>query len=236
MDDEKFQWLLDSKRLLMPSADRLGDPLEGTTPQGVDNWWRKQAEIEPDEEKRRIINNNRVLFTQITDKNRKDCYVSCWHTNQDENREMWNRYTKTKQSVAIRTTYTALRNCLPEYAFLGMVQYINYRSSDAENFVSERPLNVLNYITHKDSFFTDENEVRAVVWLLNMDVCKDHYFEKESSPGFFVFAPPVDLNKLVLSTVFHPSAPVEYKTKVKEQCVKLGLPVPEPSGFIGGKE
>jgi hypothetical protein len=27
MDSEKFQWLVDYGRLLMPSADRLGDPL-----------------------------------------------------------------------------------------------------------------------------------------------------------------------------------------------------------------
>ncbi len=34
MDAPKFEWLVNCGRLFMPSADRLGDPLEGSTPPG----------------------------------------------------------------------------------------------------------------------------------------------------------------------------------------------------------
>ena len=42
MDAPKFEWLIGNERLFMPSACRLGDPLEGTTPGGEIQWWRRE--------------------------------------------------------------------------------------------------------------------------------------------------------------------------------------------------
>lgn len=43
MDWPKFEWLVKNKRLFMPSASRLGDPFEGTTPKGELEWWKREA-------------------------------------------------------------------------------------------------------------------------------------------------------------------------------------------------
>ena len=58
---EKFVWLVQHGRLFMPRANRLGDPLEGTTPDGELNWWRNAAATADTEEERRINKDNRAL-------------------------------------------------------------------------------------------------------------------------------------------------------------------------------
>jgi hypothetical protein len=60
MDASKFEWLVDCARLFMPNADRLGDPLEGSTPPGELEWWRREAANAETEETRRIIEYNRA--------------------------------------------------------------------------------------------------------------------------------------------------------------------------------
>lgn len=44
LDAWKFEWLVKEKRLLMARADQLGDPLEGTSPDGHRRWWQEQLE------------------------------------------------------------------------------------------------------------------------------------------------------------------------------------------------
>jgi hypothetical protein len=38
MDAGKFEWLVEHGRLFMPTAEQLGDPLEGTAPDGELRW------------------------------------------------------------------------------------------------------------------------------------------------------------------------------------------------------
>jgi hypothetical protein len=65
MEIDKFKWLLDCSRLLMPSADRLGDPLEGTTPEGDLKWWLRLAANANSEEQRRIVEHNRAFLSRM---------------------------------------------------------------------------------------------------------------------------------------------------------------------------
>src|SRR6266481_9724072 len=126
MEVDKFKWLLHCNRLFMPSADQLGDPLEGTTPEGDLMRWLRLAANAKSEEQRRIVEHNRAFLSHMAERFRSNYYVSCWHVNSHENHAMWGCYTKRPESVAIKTTYDALRNCLPSYVEMGMIRYIDY--------------------------------------------------------------------------------------------------------------
>ena len=85
MDLSKFQWLLDWKRLYMPSAEQLGDPFEGTTPAGHLSWWRQLEESAETDEQKEIYRSNQIKLSALAKQFRNFYYVSCWHMNQHEN-------------------------------------------------------------------------------------------------------------------------------------------------------
>jgi hypothetical protein len=92
MDASRFRWLAEHTRLFMPSADRLGDPLEGTTPHGELKWWEREAAGADTEEKRRIIEHNRAFLSRMAQTFQKNYYVSCWHMNTHGSHAMWGCY------------------------------------------------------------------------------------------------------------------------------------------------
>ena len=51
--------------------------------------------------------------------------ISCWHESEPENEYMWNRYTETVDSVAVKTSAHRLSKCFtyPRHATLHRVQY-----------------------------------------------------------------------------------------------------------------
>jgi len=230
MNVEKFKWLVDCGRLLMPNADRPGDPLEGTQPKGDREWWQSKVENAESEEKRRIIEHNRNLISRFAERFREDYYyVSCWHMNPVENYKMWKLYTTKPEAVAVKTTYVALKECLPSYLYLGMVRYINYETEPLPP-----RLNMFEYITHKDIQFSFEREVRAVasppaVAELGLTHFNKNLFESETKSGFIAYAPQVDLKSLIHGVVLHPEAPSAFESEVIEMCTKNGLPRPDKS-------
>jgi hypothetical protein len=212
----------------MPSADRLGDPLEGTTPQGELEWWKREAANAGTEEKRRIVQYNRAFLSRMAEGLRNNYYVSCWHMSQHENHAMWGCYTKHPESIAIRTTYAALRAGLPRYIEMGTVRYIDYATARLPS------MNMFEYIMHKDIYYSFESEVRAVVltpagegpWVAHF---RENHFESESTPGFLVFAPTIDFSQLIHGVILHPDAPTAFETEIIDLCTKNKLPGPELS-------
>jgi hypothetical protein len=89
MSIDKFKWLVSERRLFMPVATKLGDPFEGTTPQGELDWWRGEAERATSKEQREIIEQNRVKLSAFAKAFQGHYYVSCWHMNRYENDAMW---------------------------------------------------------------------------------------------------------------------------------------------------
>ncbi len=230
MDFNKFNWLVMNQRLFMPSAQFLGDPLEGTAPTGDFEWWRELAENADSEVKREIIQNNHKKITLFVEAFRPHYYVSCWHMNSIESSKMWRVYTKSSEAVAITTTYRALREALPEYVEIGMVRYIDYANERLPS------LNMFEYITHKNISFCFEHELRAVaippaIKELGAGHFKEHHFESETRKGFLVYSPSVDLTKLVQSVVLHPDISGELTDTVSSICKKFGLPKPSQSSF-----
>ena len=105
MGFEKFDWPVKNQRLFMPSAQFLGDPLEGVAPAGHIEWWMDLAENAESEVKREIIENNRKKLSAFAEAFRPNYYVSCWHMNAVESSKMWRAYTESSEAVAVTTTW-----------------------------------------------------------------------------------------------------------------------------------
>lgn len=226
MDFDKFEWLVNNGRLLMPRIDQFDDPFEGKIPRGELHWWQRQADNADSYEQRRIIEHNRSFISQMANNFREQYYLSCWHLNEFENYAMWKCFTKETNAVAVKTEYAALRDCLPSYVHMGLVRYIDYATGRI-------PLwNLFKYIMHKDIYYRYENEVRAVAAapFITDEECQRHFnknhFESEKSPGVLVYAPPIDVTKLVMAVILHPEMPSDVEAKVVALCIKNRLSQP----------
>lgn len=228
LDIYKFEWLAGEKRIYMPNADHLGDPLEGTQPLGHDDWWASLAAAATSDAERENIEHNRQLLSQLAAAFRTRYYVSCWHMNADENPTMWDRYTTLPESVAIRTTFAKLRAALPAYIDIGKVRYIDYATDRLPT------LNIFEYITHKNKCFQYEQEIRAVtmhpvVKGAAQQHFHEHYFQTERDPARRVYAPPIELPILVEAVILHPSASDAFAARVTSLCNDSHLPLPHRS-------
>lgn len=111
---------------------------------------------------------------------------------------------------------------------MGIVRYIDYATARLPS------LNMFEHIMHKDTYYRSEQEVRAVatppaVKELGLDDFNSNRFESETTKGFHVYAPPVDIKKLIHGIVLHPNAPDAYVRVVRDLCAATGLPAPEAS-------
>ncbi len=138
---------------------------------------------------------------------------ACWHMNPHENSAMWGYYTTSSEAVAVRTSYATLRAALPAYVEMGVVRYIDYATGRLPS------MNMFEYIMHKDNYYGFEQEVRAVgtppaVKELGLEDFTANHFELGEIPGFLVYAPPVDMGKLIHGVVLHPDASDTFTQKV----------------------
>lgn len=224
MDVDKFESLVSGRCLYMARADLLGDDHEGTTPSAELAHWRMLAEQAKDEHQRRTIEHNSAELSEYAEVFRKSYYVSCWYMAYDENVAMWDRYVKTPDSVAIKTSYSILRGQLQRMIVeLGVVRYIDYESQPLPS------LNLLQRITHKRHFFADEREVRAVVCAMAPDEIRRVYIDPFLTTDGRGFTPPVNTKRLIEGIVLHPKASPAFRTRVSALCVLNGLPEPELS-------
>lgn len=230
LDFHKFDWLVNCGRLFMPAAHLLGDPLEGTAPAGTLEWWHDQAASATSEEQRRVIVKNQEMLAAFAAAFRSHYYVSCWHMNAVESKKMWQCYTRSHESVAVKTSYRALRAALPAYVEIGMVRYIDYANERLPT------LNMFEYITHKNIGYCFEREVRVVALQpvtdeLGRSHFQERHFESETIKGFLVFAPEIDVRSLIHGVVLHPESKKGFAERIRAMCASANLPEPLPSSF-----
>lgn len=228
MDWMKFEQLVSTSRIVMPSADRLGDHREGTIAKGQSDWWDTQIANATSDEQRATLLHNRDFIGEMAQAFRDHYYVSCWHRNEHENSAMWSCYTTTPKSVAIQTQYDLLVDALPTYAFVGNVRYMDY------SLIRQSSMNMLEMIMHKDVCFNFEQETRAVVFAPTAEHeeiahFRDNHFTLEGDGSFRCTAPTVRLARLIKAVVLHPKASMEFSERVAELCAKNGLPAPTAS-------
>jgi hypothetical protein len=225
LDAFKFKWLMTYRRLHMCAAAHLGDPLEGTRPQGDAEWWDNLAASAASDEQRKNVLRNKELMLRFAVHFRPNYFVSCWHLNSQDNPRMWEAYTRSADAVAIQSTYRRLRSVLPSFVEIGEVRYIDYATQPLPS------INLLECITHKDLEFSYEAELRAVAMRPiapgpDRELFLRDFFERADDRSVQAYAPPIEPSELLENVLVPTTATLEFKAAVTSLCVDLGMPPP----------
>ena len=196
LDLSKFLSMLEKNALYFCRVDQLGDPFEGSRPQGEDAYWEDL--LKQDETKDEVIKHNSKFTNKMRRMSRQRMYANCWHLNEHESAAMWNVYSRDAASIAIQSTYERLCNCLPDTINIGLVNYIDYETESV-------PFgNGFNYFLHKRKSFEHERELRAMIWTMSMKNGEPEWDIPPEQTGLNI---PVELAELVEQVVIAPEAP-----------------------------
>ncbi len=151
----KFESLISDKAVYFCQAQRLEDAFEGTAP--PTNRAVRPALLERYPQFRPWIEPLDAFEAQA----RRETYLNCWFTGDDEDPAMWQAYADGGRGVAIRSSVAALRDALvPGPAHAVMVLQVRYIDRERERFVEIG--NTIHWYVHKDRRFATEREIRAI--------------------------------------------------------------------------
>lgn len=77
--------------------------------------------------------------------------------NEAESAAMWQLYSTSADSICICTTYSHLRDALPEYCYMGVIRYVDFEQTPIQNG------NMFDPFMAKRLSFSHEREVRIIV-------------------------------------------------------------------------
>lgn len=219
MDLPKFVSILSKGALYFPSADRLGDPFEGSYPRANvpirDAFYgprAAQVQEHAELERRRRL---------------RSTLVNCWHMNAIESVAMWKLYARDAAGIAARSTYDAPVASLQPIArpvYVGVVNYIRY---DIDTMPED---NYLAPFVHKRASFAYEHELRAVM--------ESPQLIRRAGPpsvwpetGEYV---PVDVTALIDAVHLAPSSPRWFVDVVASIATSFGLDAPIVQSQLDG--
>ncbi len=160
---------------------------------------------------------------------REAFYVNCWHLFHEETRKMWEEYGK--DGVAICSRYRLLKSALDamgDRAFLGLVRYGSKHLTG---------WNVLRFITTKRMKYADEQEVRALLWIVDPYAGINRHFDIDNRAHKRPLSPPpdrvlnghrrkVDLHALVTEIVVSPWASSTTYDEIDQLVKESGFTIP----------
>jgi hypothetical protein len=215
MDFTKFVSLLDTERLYFCRADKLEDPFEGSLPRpnATNGEWllpymTESAQVvrHANTEERRRANRTFVKCNAI----------NCWHMNDGESAAMWKLYLKSDEGIAVRSTYSQLRDSIndPEPVRIGKVTYINYESDSIQTG------NMMVPFLHKRRSYEHEKEIRAIVTRFPADEA-----EPWEHPGILAngIGISVNLHQLIQGVQVAPGSQPWFLDLVKSVCKAYGF-------------
>ena len=130
MDITKYISMIEKNALYFSRADLLDDPFEGSIPEAIGQINLNEIFKSQFKEmtKTRI---DKVKFpSTFHDFIRKSCYVCCFHMSSFESAALWSIYSKSKQGIAIQSTFKKLCDCFKDYTEhtvgIGTINYIDY--------------------------------------------------------------------------------------------------------------
>ncbi len=217
MEFTKFVSLLDRNELFFARADKLGDPFEGSVPKANLNR-RLERFSQSQTENPEVMS---LTFGDFRRIERESTAVNCWHMNAYESAAMWGLYTNRGDVIAIRSTFSLLKNSIVDnrYDFyLAKVTYLNYDKDEMPEFP-------VSQFYHKMKIFRHEREVRAVVqelprsataWRRAMESKKKRPFQD----GTYV---KVNLEKLIRQVYVAPGTPAWLLQLVESVITEYGL-------------
>lgn len=157
MDFTKYVSLLESSSLFFSRSDMFDDPYEGATSHAnatLRTMLYRDAGFSTD---------TYATMSAFAKWVRQWTYINCWHMNEHESAAMWRLYARTDEAVAIQSTYERLRKALPEDAYVGVVNYIDYENEFIQEGNSFWPF------VYKRKSFEHERELRAVIQKIPTD-------------------------------------------------------------------
>jgi hypothetical protein len=127
----------------------------------------------------------------------------------------------------IQTTVDRLIRALPDYLYIGLVRYIDYREQGFGR------MNMLEWPMHKRLEYIDDRELRVLadagLWV-GGDRLRENLFEDGEGLNYMrICAPPVDLALLIEAIYLHPRADGCFAARAAAFCKDHSLPEPRPS-------
>lgn len=218
----KLEDLVKTGQLYFRRADMLGDEHEGLPP----------SEYE------RVLNLSKFEFNDIRERdytigslaqNRQSFYVNCWHLDNEEKGALWARYAK--DGVAIVSRYDLLKQILQLLPDKVMVGLIRYGSAHLTGW------NVIQFITTKREEYSEEREVRAMIWLTNSGDNMNRHIDLANRPHDRpIYDPPellpegirrdINVGSLIQEVIISPFAPASRLEQVQELLAHKGISAP----------
>jgi hypothetical protein len=206
MDFTKYVDLIARGSLFLCRADRLGDPFEGSFTRWNIEVRRALYKDVPEDLLPSVSDFAKVL--------RNWTYVNCWHLNRHESMAMWKLYSKSQESIAIRTTYKRLLSVLPQEVILGPVGYVDHE----KELVPDG--DCLSQFFCKRKSFVYEQEVRAAIQ--EFPRSKD-VFKQNPEVGKSI---PIDVEELIETVYVGPTSASWYFDLVQEVTRKYCISCP----------
>ena len=194
MDFTKFVSLLETNSLYFSSADRLGDPFEGS-------YSKVNTTLRPMLYEDEIFKVPGVWdnFASIIKSMDQFTFINCWHESGHESAAMWRLYSREHDGIAVKTSFKSLRRSFTcsDLIHIGKINYVDYDTT----FIPER--NNFHRYLHKRQSFEHEKEVRAMTMKLPDSGVSLDMPQETRVPGSY-FA--VDLSLLIEEVVVAPYA------------------------------
>lgn len=228
MDRRKFELLIKNKALFFARASGFHDTFEGSFPYSQPEIGRILSFL-PEDVVRNAAQINSYGLEGLAEWLRHWVFANCWHMNECESMVMWQLYLKKKKGiVCIQSTFTRLRESLPEHIphpvfgknpfHIGKIKYINY----ADDMINTK--NILSPFFCKRQEYSHERELRAV--FLDFPMREDGFPDREIVPTDMGRYIECDVGKLIEKVVVFPSAPGQFIERIEKMLAKYSLRKP----------
>jgi hypothetical protein len=233
MNMKKFADLISTGELYFCRADLFKDESEAMPP---DNY-HPSSNLNPlDLRDKRTLDDSIGCVAQF----REAFYINCWHLFREETCKMWKEYGE--DGVAICSRYGLLKSALdalPDRAFLGLVRYGSGHMAG---------WNLFRFVTAKRSQYADEQEVRAILWIIDPHAGINRHFDIDNRVHTRPLTPPpdrvlkghrrkVDLRALVTEIVVTPWASSVTFGEIEQMVKDSGCSIPvRPSALTRFRE
>ncbi len=208
-----FGKIISTSALHFSRPDQFEDPLEGFVRKDLPEAIGKGSLTFPDKKTKDYP------LHQVAKYLNRWRYVNCWHLNEFESAAMWKLYGKNDESIAIKTSYKKLTDCLPPGVEIGLVKYIDFNTMWMPGFGS-----LSESLIQKRKSFSHENEVRLIIYhpedLPRLEDGEPDFLRENNFTGCEV---KVELGKLFEEIYISPHAPAWFSQVVKSVVEKYEL-------------
>ena len=215
MDWWKLQEMLKRESVFFSRADLQTDNLEGQYGKEMLTELERVVGSLPSDD-----GTDYTISQWHTNKELPSRLISCWSVGLEESQKRWTEYTKSPDSVAIRSTIGRLKASFHEkeepVVWIGRVRYGEKANTLPQSFHRWGVNYWLYPFFGKSEDFRWENEVRAIV---NIARRRQVQFDQNPS-GCYIRA---DLGELVESVWMHPQADAGLKDHVAADLAAHGL-------------